>query len=108
MHAIRKGDWKYVPEGSVANRGKIGIFNPDKIATSGALFLPEDSAEQNNLAYKFPAKAAEMKTLLVKEGAPHPQKIKCECIHYATESQRNLIICFIDSNFIKDDSCFLG
>lgn len=29
------------------------------------------------------------------------KKIKCECIHYATESQRNLIICFIDSIFEK-------
>ncbi|NDV61019.1 arylsulfatase [Puniceicoccales bacterium CK1056] len=68
MEAIRKGPWKYVPEGEVTNRGKIGKFYTDTIAAPGALFyLPEDPGEENNLAHLYPAKVEELKALLDKE-----------------------------------------
>ena len=68
MKSIRKGPWKYVPQGRVANRGKVGIFFQDDIPESGALFyLPEDPAEQKNLATQYPAKAREMRAILKKE-----------------------------------------
>lgn len=53
--AIRKGDWKYIPPGSITNRGKIGKFNRTKVAEPGLLyFLPEDPQERNNLAARYP------------------------------------------------------
>ncbi|MEX0325037.1 MAG: arylsulfatase [Puniceicoccaceae bacterium] len=68
MEAIRKGPWKYLPPGEVRNRGKIGVFPTDKINGQGALFyLPEDPMEQNNVAYRYPAKVKELRELLEKE-----------------------------------------
>ena len=75
MKSIRKGAWKYVPEGEVTNRGKIGIFYRDEIAAPGALFyLPEDPAEQTNLADIYPAKVDEMKSLLEIELGPQSKQ----------------------------------
>ena len=68
MEAIRKGPWKYVPEGNVRNRGKIGLWVDDVIAKPGALFyLPEDPDEQNDVAALYPAKVKELRELLDKE-----------------------------------------
>ena len=68
MEAIRMGLWKYIPEGEVTNRGRIGKFDRDRIEPPGALFyLPEDPMEQHNLAYLYPAKAEELRLLLEKE-----------------------------------------
>ena len=68
MEAIRKGPWKYLPEGSVTNRGAIGKFFTDTIAAPGALFyLPEDPGEERNLAQLYPAKVRELRALLDKE-----------------------------------------
>jgi arylsulfatase A-like enzyme len=67
MHAIRRGAWKYLPKGQVTNRGKIGVFDREVIPEPGALFyLPEDPAEQNNLASLYPAKVRELKALLTR------------------------------------------
>ena len=68
LEGIRKGPWKYLPEGEVTNRGKVGIFFKDVITAPGALFyLPEDSAEQNNVAQLYPAKVKELNELLERE-----------------------------------------
>jgi arylsulfatase A-like enzyme len=68
MEAIRKGPWKYLPEGAVTNRGKIGEFFTDIIAAPGALFyLPEDPAEERNVAQLYPAKVKELRALLDQE-----------------------------------------
>ena len=65
LHAIRRGDWKFIPEGRNRNRGKIGqlIFEP--IDSPGKLvFLPEDAKEETNLASRYPDIAASMASLL--------------------------------------------
>ena len=68
MEAIRKGPWKYIPEGAVRNRGGIGKFHDDRIPAPGALFyLPEDPGERNDVAQRFPAKVRELKSLLEEE-----------------------------------------
>lgn len=68
MQSIRMGDWKYVPPGEVTNRGGIGKFHHDRIAAPGALFyLPEDPAEQNNVAHLYPSKVKELRELLASE-----------------------------------------
>jgi arylsulfatase A len=68
MEAVRKGAWKYVPEGAVTNRGSIGEFFTDTIAAPGALFyLPEDPGETRDLARLYPAKVRELRELLDRE-----------------------------------------
>jgi arylsulfatase A-like enzyme len=68
MESIRKGPWKYVPEGNVTNRRTIGKMVADVIRKPGALFyLPEDPAEQNDLAHLYPDKVAELRAILDKE-----------------------------------------
>jgi arylsulfatase A-like enzyme len=65
MEAIRQGPWKYVPEGNIRNRGKVGLWIDDVIEKPGALFyLPEDPAEENNVAHLYPAKVKELRELL--------------------------------------------
>lgn len=72
MEAIRKGPWKYLPEGTVTNRGKIGKFFTDTISAPGALYyLPEDPGERQNLAHLYPAKVKELRALLDEEVGPH-------------------------------------
>lgn len=68
MEAIRKGPWKYVPEGEVINRGRIGKFFTDTIQAPGALYyLPEDPGEARDVAQLYPAKVRELRALLEKE-----------------------------------------
>ncbi|MDQ8199445.1 arylsulfatase [Pelagicoccus enzymogenes] len=68
MVAIRKGEWKYIRPGKVTNRGGIDNFYRDTIEEPGALFyLPEDPQEQNNLAFKYPAKVRELRRQLERE-----------------------------------------
>ena len=65
MKALRQGDWKYLPEGAVRNRGRIGEFYREEIEAPGALYyLPEDSAEENNLAKAYPWRARQMREKL--------------------------------------------
>ncbi|MEM9235170.1 MAG: arylsulfatase [Verrucomicrobiota bacterium] len=66
--ALRHGDWKYVPPGAVRNRRGYGVFELDKIAEPGALFyLPEDPAETNDLADRYPDRTKQLRELLEKE-----------------------------------------
>jgi arylsulfatase A-like enzyme len=86
MFALRHGDWKYLPEGQVSNRGKIGIFNRDTIDAPGALFyLPEDPNEQTDLATQYPAKAKAMLALMKDEGVPLKEAPSPDALGGATE-----------------------
>lgn len=68
MEAIRKGPWKYVPPGYITNRTNIGHFSRDRINGPGALYyLPEDPAEEENLAFRYPAKVRELRAILESE-----------------------------------------
>lgn len=72
MEAIRKGPWKYVPEGVVTIRGSIGKFITEPIRSPGALFyLPEDPGELRDVAHLYPAKVRELRSLLDKEVGAH-------------------------------------
>lgn len=66
--AIRYGDWKYIPEGVITNRGKIGKFERVVVTDPGLLFfLPEDPKEENNLASIYPEWANKLKGILYEE-----------------------------------------
>ena len=68
IKAIRSGDWKYVPPGTVLSKGGIDEKILETIGEAGALyFLPEDPEELNNLAHVYPSKAMELKNLLEAE-----------------------------------------
>ena len=68
IKSIRKGDWKYIPKGEVADRGGVDEWIRTPTGPQGALFyLPEDPEERNNLARKYPAKARELRELLQAE-----------------------------------------
>ncbi len=71
--AVRKGNWKYIPPGSVTDR--LGImtwkegsgWKKTHVAEPGLLFhLTEDPTEQNNLAAKYPNRVQEMRDIIVK------------------------------------------
>lgn len=73
IKSIRKGNWKYVPPGEMADRGGVGEWIRTPIGSDGALFyLPEDPAEQTDVAAQYPAVAKELHALLEAEleGAP--------------------------------------
>lgn len=68
--AVRKGNWKYVPPGSVTERGGIGIWTVTEVPEPGLLFhLSEDPAESRNLAALYPEKVQEMLEIII-EVAP--------------------------------------
>jgi arylsulfatase A-like enzyme len=87
LHAVRQGDWKYLPSGQVTERGGVGRFHREPIAMPGALFfLPEDPSEQNNLAHQYPAKVRQMRALLEQElGRPISEKRSRAGLGGATE-----------------------
>jgi arylsulfatase A-like enzyme len=63
--AIRRGDWKYIPPGTVRDRFRIGTNTFEKIPETGGLyFLPEDPEERHNVAADSPHITAEMAALL--------------------------------------------
>jgi len=75
IEAVRQGDWKYLPPGRVRSRDLDGKVRQDVIPAGGALFfLPEDPAEEHNLAARFPEKAAALHALLQSETGDHPGK----------------------------------
>ena len=68
MKSIRKGPWKYIPQGHVTSRTRTGTFSKDRISGVGALYyLPEDPHELNDLARQYPEKARELSKLLERE-----------------------------------------
>lgn len=65
--AVRKGNWKFVPPGSVTERGGIGEWVETKIDEPGLLFhLAEDPGETVNLAALYPERVAEMQAIIQK------------------------------------------
>lgn len=59
--AVRKGNWKYVPPGSVTERGGIGEWIKTEVDEPGLLFdLAEDPGETRNLAAQYSGKVEEM------------------------------------------------
>lgn len=68
MESVRQGPWKYVPEGEVTNRGRIGKFHTDVIRAPGALYyLPEDPREERDLAGDYPAVLERLRGILDRE-----------------------------------------
>lgn len=68
MTAIRMGPWKYIPPGRVRDRGKINRMEATRISPPGRLFyLPEDPAEQNDVAREYPAVLAQLRERLEAE-----------------------------------------
>ncbi len=64
--AVRKGNWKYIPPGSVTDRGGIGEFVETKVDEPGLLFhLAEDPGETRNLAALYPERVEELRQLIV-------------------------------------------
>lgn len=64
--AIRKGDWKYLPPGSVTERGGIDVWMSTPIEEPGLLFhLTEDPAESKNLAALYPARVKELREIIM-------------------------------------------
>ncbi|MFG0255280.1 MAG: hypothetical protein ACF787_09305 [Rhodopirellula sp. JB053] len=63
--AVRKGDWKYIPPGSITERGGVGIWKETKVDEPGFLFhLAEDPGEQNNVAEQYPGKLNELREII--------------------------------------------
>lgn len=68
--AIRKGNWKYIPPGSITERGGIDQWIETNVDEPGWLFeLSEDPGETNNVADQFPQVVAEMQSI-INEVAP--------------------------------------
>ena len=64
--AVRKDNWKYIPPGSITERGGIGIWHKKTVAEPGMLFyLTEDPSESNNLAAKYPEKVKELRQVIM-------------------------------------------
>lgn len=68
--AVRKGDWKYIPPGSVTERGGIGVWNSTTVEEPGLLFhLLEDPSERIDLADAYPEKVDAFRRI-IEEVAP--------------------------------------
>ncbi|VGO20690.1 sulfatase family protein [Pontiella sulfatireligans] len=70
--AVRKGNWKYIPPGSVTER--LGIMTWEEgsgwkktnVAEPGLLFhLSEDPTEEHDLAAKYPNRVQEMRDIIM-------------------------------------------
>lgn len=65
--AVRKGNWKYLPPGSIRERGGIGIWIETVVEEPGLLFnLFEDPGETRNLAAHYPDKLEEMRQIILR------------------------------------------
>ena len=65
--AVRKGNWKYIPPGSVTERGGIGEWIKTEVNEPGLLFhLAEDPGETRNLAALYPDKVEEMRQIILR------------------------------------------
>ncbi len=63
--AARKGNWKYIPPGSMTERGGIKDWNKTAVKEPGWLFnLSEDPGETTNIAARHPEKVTEMKRII--------------------------------------------
>jgi arylsulfatase A-like enzyme len=68
--AVRKGSWKYIPPGSITERGGIGEWIRTEVDEPGLLFhLSEDPGETRDLAHLYPDKVDELRRI-IEEVAP--------------------------------------
>jgi arylsulfatase A-like enzyme len=64
--AVRKGNWKFIPPGSITERGGIGVWHKTEVNEPGLLFhLSEDPGETRNLAARYPEKVEEMMQIIL-------------------------------------------
>jgi arylsulfatase A-like enzyme len=64
--AVRKGNWKFIPPGSITERGGIGVWHKTEVNEPGLLFhLSEDPGETRNLAARYPEKFEEMMQIIL-------------------------------------------
>ena len=64
--AVRKGNWKYIPPGSVTERGGIGEWIKTEVNEPGLLFnLTEDPTESRDLAAVYPERVQEMHDIII-------------------------------------------
>ena len=65
--AVRQGNWKYIPPGSITQRGGIGEWIETQVDAPGWLFnLANDPAEQKNVAALHPEKVVELRQVILK------------------------------------------
>jgi arylsulfatase A-like enzyme len=63
--AVRQGSWKYIPPGSITERGGIGEWVRTEVDDPGLLFhLSEDPGETRNLAHLYPGKVKELRRII--------------------------------------------
>ena len=63
--AVRKGDWKYIPPGSIRERVGLYSWKETNVEEPGMLFyLNEDPSERNDLAKRYPKRIQEMRAIL--------------------------------------------
>ena len=63
--AIRKGDWKYIPPGSVTERGGVGEWTRTEVNEPGLLFnLADDPGETNDLAARHLDTVRELRDII--------------------------------------------
>ncbi len=63
--AVRRGDWKYIPPGSVTERGGIDEWIKTEVDEPGLLFnLAEDPGETRDLAALYPEKLQELRAIV--------------------------------------------
>jgi len=65
--AVRKDNWKYIPPGSITQRGAIGEWIKTEVDEPGLLFhLSEDPTESHDLAALYPERVQEMRDIIMK------------------------------------------
>ena len=63
--AVRKGDWKYIPPGSVSVRGGLEEWIKTEVQEPGLLFnLAEDPGETHDLSAIYPDKLEELRQII--------------------------------------------
>ena len=66
--ALRMGDWKYIPAGTVTERGGLNEWIKTKVPAPGFLFnLADDPGETQDLAASYPHRVKTMLNILKKE-----------------------------------------
>ena len=66
--AVRKGNWKYIPPGSIRERLGFNGWKQTNVEEPGLLFhLMEDPQEQIDLAKRYPERVKELRAIIEKE-----------------------------------------
>ena len=66
--AVRKGNWKYIPPGSIRERLGLNGWKQTNVEEPGLLFhLMEDPQEQIDLAKRYPERVKELRAIIEKE-----------------------------------------